>query len=148
MQVWGWLPARPELPVPHSQEEIEIFADERDLRRRKLMIRCGFYARGECKFEGCCARSLRIAAAAKGSADSDYGSADSNDCADDGASDGSASDSGNNGEKWEIGRVGVRGCCASRKKSGRRIVAHPEGRRSGSASTTASCSRVVGGTRR
>ena len=70
VQVWGWLPARPELPVPHSQEEIEIFADERDLRRRKLMIRCGFYARGECKFEGCCARSLRIAAAPKGSADS------------------------------------------------------------------------------
>ena len=36
------------------------------------MIRCGFCARGECKFEGCCARSLRIAAAAEDPADSDY----------------------------------------------------------------------------
>ena len=59
-------------PYRHSHEEIENFADERDLRRRKLMIRCGFCARGECKFEGCCARSLRIAAAAKDLADSDY----------------------------------------------------------------------------
>ena len=71
------------------------------------MIRCGFCARGECKFEGCCARSLRIAAAAKGSADSDYESADSNDCADDCAGDGSASDSGSSGEKWESGSEGV-----------------------------------------
>ena len=59
-------------PYRHSQEEIEIFADERDLRRRKLVIRCGFCARGECKFEGCCARSLRIVAATKDLADSDY----------------------------------------------------------------------------
>ena len=43
------------------------------------MIRCGFCARGECKFEGCCARTVRAAAASKDRADSDYesGSADS-----------------------------------------------------------------------
>ena len=67
-------------PYRHSQEEIQIFVDERDLRRRKLMIRCGFCARGECKFEGCCARSLRVAVAVPDAADSDYESADSNDC--------------------------------------------------------------------
>ena len=66
-------------PYRHSQEEIQIFADERDLRRRKLMVRCGFCVRGECKFEGCCARSLRVAAATGDQVDSDYesGSADS-----------------------------------------------------------------------
>ena len=66
-------------PYRHSQEEIQIFVDERELRRRKLMIRCGFCARGECKFEGCCARTIRAAAASKDQADSDYesGSADS-----------------------------------------------------------------------
>ena len=36
------------------------------------MVRCGFCARGECKFGGCCARSLRIAATAKDLADSGY----------------------------------------------------------------------------
>ena len=38
-----------------------------------------FCVRGECKFEGCCARSLRVAAATGDQADSDYesGSADS-----------------------------------------------------------------------
>ena len=59
-------------PYWHSDEEIGIFVDERELRTRKLMIRCGFCARGECKFEGCCARPLRIAAAAEGPADSGY----------------------------------------------------------------------------
>ena len=59
-------------PYRHSQGEIEVFAGERGLRRRKLVIRCGFCARGECKFEGCCARPLRIAAAAEGPADSGY----------------------------------------------------------------------------
>jgi len=68
-------------PYRHSQEEIENFADERDLRRRKLMIRCGFCARGECKFEGCCARALRIAAATKDLADADYESNTSADSA-------------------------------------------------------------------
>ena len=90
-------------PYRHSQEEIQIFVDERDLRRRKLMVRCGFCVRGECKFEGCCARSLRVAAVVSDAADSDYESADSNDCADDG----SASDSGSSGEKWESGSEGV-----------------------------------------
>ena len=52
-------------PYRHSQEEIQIFVDERDLRRRKLMVRCGFCVRGECKFEGCCARTIRAATAAK-----------------------------------------------------------------------------------
>ena len=66
-------------PYRHSQEEIQIFVDERDLRRRKLMVRCGFCVRGECKFEGCCARTIRAAAASEDQADSDYesGSADS-----------------------------------------------------------------------
>ena len=90
-------------PYRHSQEEIQIFVDERDLRRRKLLVRCGFCARGECKFEGCCARSLRVAAAVPDAADSDYESADSNDC----AGDGSASDSGSSGVKWESGSEGV-----------------------------------------
>ena len=94
-------------PYRHSQEEIQIFEDERDLRRRKLLIRCGFCARGECKFEGCCARSLRVAAAVPDAADSDYESADSNDCADGCAGDGSASDSGSSGEEWRSGSEGV-----------------------------------------
>ena len=59
-------------PYWHSQEEASIFVDERELRTRKLMIRCGLCARGECRFEGCCARTLRTDAAAKASADSDY----------------------------------------------------------------------------
>ena len=33
-------------PYRHSQEEIQIFVDERDMRGRKLLIRCGFCARG------------------------------------------------------------------------------------------------------
>ena len=90
-------------PYRHSREEIQIFVDERDLRRRKLLTRCGFCARGECKFEGYCARSSRVAAAAPDAADSDYESADSNDC----AGDGSASDSGSSGVKWESGSEGV-----------------------------------------
>ena len=95
-------------PYRHSQEEIQIFVDERDLRRRKLLVRCGFCARGECKFEGCCARSLRVAAAVPDAADSDYESADSNDCADDCAGDGSASDSASSGVEWESGSDAVR----------------------------------------
>ena len=90
-------------PYRHSQEEVQIFVDERGLRRRELLIRCGFCARGECKFEGCCARSLRVAASVPDAADSDYESADSNDCADDG----NASDSGSSREKCESGSEGV-----------------------------------------
>ena len=37
---------RSNCPHRHSQEEIQIFVDERDLRRRKLLIRCGFCMRG------------------------------------------------------------------------------------------------------
>ena len=77
-------------PYRHSQEEIQIFVDERDLRRRKLLIRCNFCTREECKSEGCCARSLRVAAAVPDADDSDYESADSNDCADGCAGDDSA----------------------------------------------------------
>ena len=33
-------------PYWHSDEETQIFVDERDLRRRTLLIRCGFCARG------------------------------------------------------------------------------------------------------
>ena len=40
-------------------------------------------------------------------ADSDYESADSNECADDCAGDDTASDSGSSGEKWESGSEGV-----------------------------------------
>ena len=92
-----------ECAFEHSQVEKQIFVDERELRVRKLMVRCGFCARGECKFQGCCARSLRVAAVVSNAADSDYESADSNDCTDDG----SASESGSSGEKWESGSEGV-----------------------------------------
>ena len=72
LQVRGWLPARLELPAPALAKGDRDLCGWGGLRRRKLVIRCGFCARGECKFEGCCARSLRIAAAAKDPADSDY----------------------------------------------------------------------------
>ena len=83
-------------PYWHSDEETGIFVDERELRTRKLMVRCGFCARGECKFEGCCARSLRIAAAAKASADSDY---ESNGGADNARGGSAPSSDGDRGEE-------------------------------------------------
>ena len=55
--------------------------------------------RGECKFQGCCAQSLRVAATVPGAADSGYEPAESNDCTEDGSS----SDTGCSGEKWESG---------------------------------------------
>ena len=96
-----------ECAFDHSQVEKQIFVDERELRVRKLMVRCGFCVRGECKFQGCCARSLRVAAAVSDATDSDYESADSNDCADDCTGDGSASESDSSGEKWESDSEGV-----------------------------------------
>ena len=86
-------------PYWHSDEETGIFVDERELRTRKLMIRCGFCARGECRFEGCCARALRTAAA-KASADSDY---ESNSGADNARGDSALSSDGDRGEDdgWE-----------------------------------------------
>ena len=45
----------------HSVEEIKIFKDELDLQRRKLAVRCGFCARGECQFGVDCRRSKRVA---------------------------------------------------------------------------------------
>ena len=135
-----------EFAFDHSQVEKQIFVDERDpeLRVRKLMVRCGFCVRGECKFQGCCARSLRVVAVAPGAAGSGYELADPNDC----TGDGSASDSGSSGEKWESGSEEVLRERPGREGSTERVVAHPDGRRSARASITASCSRVVGGTRR
>ena len=92
----------------HPPEEMQLFRDERELRVRKLRMRCGFCVRGECRFGASCARSLRIAAAVPDAADSDYESADSNDCADDCAGDGSASDSASSGVEWESGSDAVR----------------------------------------
>ena len=103
-------------PFRHSQEETQIFVDERDLRGRKLLIRYGFCARAECKFEGYYARSLCVAATVPDAAVSDYESSDSNDHADGCAGDGSASGPGSSWGEWG---VAVRGCCASRKKSTR-----------------------------
>ena len=55
-------------PWWHSVEEIKIFKDELDLQRRKLAVRCGFCARGECQFGVDCRRSKRVAEfVAKGS---------------------------------------------------------------------------------
>ena len=47
--------------------------------------------------------AVRVAAVVSDATDSDYESADSNDCTDDG----SASESGSSGEKWESGSEGV-----------------------------------------
>ena len=96
-----------ECAFDHSQVEKQIFVDERELRVRKLMVRRGFCVRGKCKFQGCYARSLRVAVVVSDAADSDYESADSNDCTDDCTGDGSASESGSSGEKWESGSEGV-----------------------------------------
>ena len=46
----------------HSPEELQLFKDERELRMRKLRMRCGFCVREECRFGACCARSRRFAA--------------------------------------------------------------------------------------
>ena len=46
----------------HSPEELQLFRDERELRARKLAMRCGFCLRGECRFGPCCPRSRRFAA--------------------------------------------------------------------------------------
>ena len=46
----------------HSPEELQLFKDEKELRVRKLAMRCGFCVRGECRFGPCCARSRRFAA--------------------------------------------------------------------------------------
>ena len=59
----------------HSHEELQFFKDERELRARKLTMRCGFCVRGECRFGPLCARSKR-SAAVLAFADSDYGSGD------------------------------------------------------------------------
>ena len=45
----------------HSPEELQLFKDEKELRTRKLRMRCGFCVRGECRFGACCARSRRCA---------------------------------------------------------------------------------------
>ena len=55
----------------HSPEELQLFKDEKELRTRKLRMRCGFCVRGECRFGACCARSRRCAAE-RNPDDSDY----------------------------------------------------------------------------
>ena len=46
-------------PWWHSDEEIRIFEDERELKKRKLVVRCGFCARGECRDGLNCQRTQR-----------------------------------------------------------------------------------------
>jgi chemotaxis protein histidine kinase CheA len=47
-------------PWWHSVEEIKIFKDEVELQKRKLAVRCGFCARGECRFGADCERAKRV----------------------------------------------------------------------------------------
>ena len=47
-------------PWWHSAEEIKIFKDEVELQKRKLAVRCGFCARGECRFGEDCKRAKRV----------------------------------------------------------------------------------------
>jgi hypothetical protein len=47
-------------PWWHSAEEIKIFKDEVELQKRKLAVRCGFCARGECRFGADCKRAKRV----------------------------------------------------------------------------------------
>jgi hypothetical protein len=47
-------------PWWHSAEEIKIFKDEVELQKRKLAVRCGFCARGECRFGEGCKRAKRV----------------------------------------------------------------------------------------
>ena len=44
----------------HLAEEIKIFKDEVELQKRKLAVRCGFCARGECRFGEDCKRAKRV----------------------------------------------------------------------------------------
>jgi hypothetical protein len=46
-------------PWLHTLEETQIFKDELALRQRKLAVRCGFCARGECRFGAACERTQR-----------------------------------------------------------------------------------------
>ena len=48
-------------PWWHSVEETKIFKDEVELQQRKLAVRCGFCARGECRFGADCKRAKRVA---------------------------------------------------------------------------------------
>ena len=43
-------------PFIHSDEEVAIFEAEKQLKQRKLMVRCGFCVRGECRYGGSCRR--------------------------------------------------------------------------------------------
>lgn len=47
-------------PWWHSDEEMKIFNDEKELQQRKLAVRCGFCARGECQFGAECKRGKRV----------------------------------------------------------------------------------------
>ena len=53
-------------PWWHSVEELKIFNDEKELQQRKLAVRCGFCARGECRFGADCKRAKRVAVMAGG----------------------------------------------------------------------------------
>ena len=81
-------------PYWHSVEELQIFADERELAVRKLRTRCGFCVRGECRNGGDCPRGDGCgwpAPRGRTVVDSEYESATSYDGDDDGV------DSGYNG---------------------------------------------------
>jgi hypothetical protein len=47
-------------PWWHSAEEIKLFKHEVELQKRKLAMRCGFCARGECRFGEDCKRAKRV----------------------------------------------------------------------------------------
>ena len=84
---------------------MQLFRDERELRMRKLRMRCGFCVRGERRFGASCARSRRCAAE-RNPDDSDYessGASAGDDSSTDSAGEGSALAGGSDigeGEGW------------------------------------------------
>ena len=89
-------------PYEHSDEVLAIFEAEKQLKQRKLMVRCGFCVRGECRHGDSCWRGSG-GYVPSGPTDSDYGSVDSSDRAGSAdGSDGSAlDDSDAQWEQWD-----------------------------------------------
>ena len=104
----------------HSHEELQLFKDERELRARKLTMRCGFCVRGECRFGPLCARSKR-SAAVLAFADSDYGSGDVSAEDDNTDSAGGDNEGGEDDEGTDEGDGDDEGWCV--QSSGRTSVA-------------------------
>ena len=64
-------------PFEHSDEVLAIFVDEKRLKQRKLMVRCGFCVRGECKHGDRCWRGSGGCVPPQQGPDSDYDTAES-----------------------------------------------------------------------